>query len=99
MIAEGRLETSEEIAKIEVESLQMVFPSEGRQEAVEVLKEISFSLGSGSFLSILGPSGAGKTTLIKIIAGLLNPTTGLVKIDGRPIDRAIDDGAAGIHVR
>lgn len=47
------------------------------------LTDISFSAEKGEFIAIVGPSGCGKTTLLSIIAGLLEPEKGLVKINGR----------------
>lgn len=46
----------------------------------EVLKEISLSVERGEIIGLLGPSGAGKTTLIKIITGQLRPTSGTVRL-------------------
>ncbi|MCH5259466.1 MAG: ABC transporter ATP-binding protein [Lachnospiraceae bacterium] len=48
----------------------------------EVLKEISLSVERGEIIGLLGPSGAGKTTLIKIITGQLRPTSGTVRLAG-----------------
>lgn len=48
-----------------------------------VLKEISFSVKKGTIHGFLGPNGAGKTTTMKIIVGLLPPSEGEVKVDGR----------------
>ena len=45
-------------------------------------KDISFELEKGSILGILGPNGAGKTTLLRMIAGIMEPTSGNVEIDG-----------------
>jgi zinc transport system ATP-binding protein len=50
-----------------------------------VLENISFSVKSGEYLGVIGPNGGGKTTLIKIILGLLQPKTGRVKIFGEDI--------------
>ncbi len=43
---------------------------------VEALKDLSLDFPRGQLTSLLGPSGCGKTTLLKIIAGLLQPTSG-----------------------
>lgn len=50
-----------------------------------VLENVSFSVKDGEYLGIIGPNGGGKTTLIKIILGLLKPDTGSVKIFGEDI--------------
>ena len=52
----------------------------------EVLKNISFSIKEGDFVGIIGPNGSGKTTVIKIILGLLEPKNGSVKLFGTPIE-------------
>ncbi|MDQ2715136.1 MAG: ABC transporter ATP-binding protein [Chloroflexota bacterium] len=52
------------------------------RERIDILKGISFQIMSGEFISIVGPSGSGKSTLLGIIAGLDNPTSGAVLIDG-----------------
>src|SRR5437763_11652049 len=57
------------------------------REKIDILKGISFQIMSGEFVSIVGPSGSGKSTLLGIIAGLDNPTTGQVLIDGVDITR------------
>ncbi|TGN67191.1 sn-glycerol-3-phosphate ABC transporter ATP-binding protein UgpC [Paracoccus liaowanqingii] len=49
---------------------------------MEVLKEVSISIGSGEFLVLLGPSGCGKSTLLNMIAGLEGITDGQIRIDG-----------------
>jgi ATP-binding cassette subfamily B protein RaxB len=50
-----------------------------------VLQDISFIVEPGEFVTIMGPSGGGKTTLVKIMLGLLEPTRGEVLIDGIPL--------------
>lgn len=47
------------------------------------LTDISFALNKGEFVSIVGPSGCGKSTLLSLIAGLLEPEKGLIKINGK----------------
>jgi len=51
----------------------------------EVLRNISFNIHKGDYLGIIGPNGGGKTTLLKIMLGLLPPTKGQVKLFGQPI--------------
>ncbi len=51
----------------------------------QVLSQVNLSVNKGESLVILGGSGTGKSVLIKIIASLLNPTSGSVKIDGQEI--------------
>ena len=48
-----------------------------------VLKDISLKVNEGEVVSIIGPSGSGKSTILKIITGVLTPTTGEVKVDGK----------------
>lgn len=50
-----------------------------------VLEHINFSVQSGDYLGVIGPNGGGKTTLIKILLGLLKPTSGTVQVFGIPI--------------
>jgi zinc transport system ATP-binding protein len=51
-----------------------------------ILKDISFSLEKGEILGVLGPNGGGKSTLMKIIAGLLKPTAGEVFFAGKSVN-------------
>ena len=53
--------------------------------SVHALKDINLDFERGALTSLLGPSGCGKTTLLKIIAGLLEPTEGEVRVNGRPV--------------
>jgi putative ABC transport system ATP-binding protein len=52
---------------------------------VEALKNASFSIGKGEFVSIVGPSGSGKSTLLNLIGALDNPTSGKVFLDSHDI--------------
>jgi len=54
-------------------------------EDVEALKNMSLNFPKGELTSLLGPSGCGKTTLLKIIAGLLEPSSGSVAVNGRKV--------------
>ncbi|HTO12104.1 MAG TPA: ABC transporter ATP-binding protein [Candidatus Binatia bacterium] len=54
----------------------------GRVAAVD---DLSLAMASGEFVSLLGPSGCGKTTTLRMIAGLLHPTSGTITMDGEVI--------------
>ncbi len=54
---------------------------------------LSFTVHEGEFVSIVGPSGAGKTTLLRILAGLLQPSEGSVRLSGKLVD-AVPQGMA-----
>jgi zinc transport system ATP-binding protein len=49
-----------------------------------ILEDVDLSIGERDFVSIVGPNGGGKTTLLKIILGLLSPAKGKVRVFGRP---------------
>ena len=84
---------------ISVESLSKVYklynkPKDRFKEALSIskkrysrehyaLKDISFQIKKGETVGIIGTNGSGKSTILKIITGVLNPTKGDVKIDGR----------------
>ncbi|QOZ46275.1 ABC transporter ATP-binding protein [Bradyrhizobium sp. CCBAU 53340] len=53
--------------------------------AVEAVRELSLSVNDGEFMVLLGPSGAGKTTTLRLITGLETPDSGSVMIDGRDV--------------
>ncbi len=56
--------------------------------AVPVLKDVSFSIKGKSFVSIVGPNGGGKTTLLKLMLGLLRPLAGAVTVFGLSPEKA-----------
>ena len=51
----------------------------------EILKGVDLAVGKGEIVAIIGPNGAGKSTLLKVIAGLLGPKRGSVRLAGRDI--------------
>ena len=65
-------------------TLEKVFFRYGHNEPM-VLRDINLTIEPGEFVAITGPSGGGKTTLMKIILGLFDPTNGSVKIGGKAI--------------
>lgn len=71
-------------SRIELDGMGKSFDVDGRSHAV--LHDLNARVAAGEFVSIVGPSGTGKTTLLRCIGGLESPTAGSVLIDGRPID-------------
>ncbi|MCS7172329.1 MAG: ABC transporter ATP-binding protein [Armatimonadetes bacterium] len=55
----------------------------GRQRAA--LEEVSFSVTEGEFVTIVGPSGCGKSTLLKCVCGLMSPSRGEIRVEGRRV--------------
>ena len=64
---------------IEVENLSKIF----RKDQPPAVKNISFSIQKGSILGIIGTSGSGKTTVLKMLNQLIKPTTGQVYVEGQ----------------
>jgi len=67
--------------EISVKNLSFAYPSKDS----EVLSNVSFTIPKGAFVGIVGPSGAGKTTFVDILLGLLVPSSGTITVDGHDI--------------
>ena len=77
--------------EIRVEHLGFSYPA-----GEEVLTDVNFSVPKGSFVGIVGPSGAGKTTFVDILLGLFLPTRGKITVDGGDIRRELRAWQANI---
>lgn len=73
--------TAAKTPKIEIDNLSKVY--QGRAGAVTALQNTQLAIGQNEFVCVVGPSGCGKTTLLNIIAGLENATTGTVKVENK----------------
>jgi len=73
----------EEIA-VRIRDLRKVFPVPLRRRQVTALKGISLEIPSGHVYGLLGPNGSGKSTTLKILLGLVTPTSGISEIFGIP---------------
>jgi ABC-type Fe3+/spermidine/putrescine transport system ATPase subunit len=60
-----------------------------RFETVRALNNITFDVRDGEYLCVLGPTGSGKTTMLRIIAGILDPDEGEITFDDHPVDRTV----------
>ncbi|MEV0900856.1 ABC transporter ATP-binding protein [Actinoplanes sp. NPDC049802] len=69
---------------LEVKGLRKVYRSGSRE--VEALRDLTFTVDNGDLVCLVGPSGCGKTTLLRCVSGLLDPTSGDVRVDGRKVD-------------
>ena len=83
MCAQQEPTTDRDLA-IEVDNVEQDFVDR-TGKVVRALDKVSFSVPRGQFLAVVGPSGCGKTTVLNMLAGLLHPTTGSVRIHGEQV--------------
>jgi ABC-type lipoprotein export system ATPase subunit len=66
---------------------------------VRAVDDVSLEVKQGEFVLILGRSGSGKSTLLGMLAGLIHPTNGMIRIDGMDISSLPEDKVAGLRAR
>ena len=71
------------VSEVELRDVRKDFRVDGR--LVSALDGVSLSARKGEFVVLIGPSGCGKSTLLNIVCGLMEPDTGEVLLDGRPV--------------
>lgn len=85
---ENKIKLPEILGNIKVEKL--IFKPENSENIL--LKSLSFEIEAGQSIAIIGPSGSGKTSLAKILVGVLDPSSGFVRLDGANIcDQNFED--------
>lgn len=83
ILDEGRIVQADDSRRIKLEAHGISVRRNGKT----LLDRISLSIQPGEFVAILGPSGAGKTTLAKVLTGLIYPDKGIVYYNGFPLNR------------
>ena len=69
-------------AVISLENVVVSYPSAGRTETVHALDDLTLQIEPGEQIAVVGPNGAGKSTLMKLIAGVLEASSGSVEVYG-----------------
>jgi NitT/TauT family transport system ATP-binding protein len=88
-VAERFRKLKERSVVLEIEHLSRSFPS--ADGIVTALNDINFRVHRREFLCVIGPSGCGKSTLIRLVAGLDEPTSGRMLLDGKPVQGPCPD--------
>src|SRR5690606_7841617 len=70
---------------LNIQGASVVYPAADGRKPVEALRGIDLDIPEGGFTVALGASGCGKSTLLNLIAGFLQPTSGQILLDGRPV--------------
>ena len=77
-----------DIDALAVDRVSFAYPSPGKRNPRQpAVKDVSLSVAQGSLTGLLGPNGCGKTTLLKLLSGVIRPQAGCVTFAGRRIDR------------
>jgi NitT/TauT family transport system ATP-binding protein len=71
---------------LDISHVSQTFAKGSGEAGPPVLKDVSLTLRTGEIVALLGRSGCGKSSLLRIISGLTRPTGGTVKLDGQPVD-------------
>jgi NitT/TauT family transport system ATP-binding protein len=92
-ITPGEVAGAEQATAVVCQNVSVRFVSDRR--IVTALENISFSVEAGGFLCVLGPSGCGKSTLLRVVADLIDPSSGTLSVFGRTPRQARIDRALG----
>lgn len=73
------------MSALRVENVSKIFPAVNKSTAVQALQNVSLDVNTNEFVSILGHSGCGKTTLLNLIAGFEKPSSGRIECAGKEV--------------
>ena len=76
---------------LKLENVSKSFAKIETDEVTHALTSVTTTMESGEFISLVGPSGCGKSTMLRLVAGLINPTTGRLTVNGEEIEKPAPD--------
>src|ERR1700744_1756771 len=88
--------TSSSVPLVELTGITMQFgeaAGENASESVKVLDDINLTIHEHDVMALLGPSGCGKSTIMRILSGLIQPSSGVGKYKGTPLN-GVNPGVA-----
>ena len=71
---------------LKLDNVSKSFAKIETDDVTHALSSVTTTMESGEFISMVGPSGCGKSTILRLVAGLIQPTTGTITLNGKPIE-------------
>ena len=71
---------------LKLDNVSKSFAKIETDDVTHALSSVTTTMESGEFISMVGPSGCGKSTILRLVAGLIQPTTGSLTLNGKPIE-------------
>ena len=71
---------------LKLDNVSKSFAKIETDDVTHALSSVTTTMESGEFISMVGPSGCGKSTILRLVAGLIQPTTGSITLNGKPIE-------------
>ena len=78
-------EKTENAVELKLDGVSKIFAKVEKEGITHALKQVDLTMKSGEFVSLVGASGCGKSTMLRLIAGLIPPTTGKLTVNDKEI--------------
>ncbi len=78
------------MSSVALETQSVVKTYKNELGVIQAVNDVSFQVHAGEFVALVGPSGSGKTTMLSILAALLSPTSGQIRLDGQDLAQLSD---------
>lgn len=75
------------VSELVIDNVSRIFPGARRRAPTRALEPTNLTIPDNDFVTIIGPSGCGKSTLLRLVAGLDQPTTGRILLNGIPVSQ------------